>query len=273
MPFNLIEDSSKFITFAVLQSTKIIDVFETDNNKYLINAGSECQPMIDIQASYDNSLKKWLLLEENLTALKKEFTVNIFKSSKLKMENLDDLKKYFKSMNITRYKLETKRIKKIEVLTTLETSSGPIIVPKLKPTKTGFDLENLSELSIKAYGRISNVLSENFNPSFLPIDLNKKSYKFPDKISLINYGLIYCNLIDEQYFGHTKAQILKVVPINSDTTHTGDVVSFFDNPQYYPVNKTRITEIKISIRDLVGDKIKFENVFSTVICKLHFKKV
>jgi len=48
-------------------------------------------------------------------------------------------------------------------------------------------------------------------------------------------------------------------------------VTFFDNPHYLNISKTRIDSINIEIRDINGNHIEFKDLFSNIYISLHFK--
>lgn len=57
-------------------------------------------------------------------------------------------------------------------------------------------------------------------------------------------------------------------------THSdeNEVVRYFENPIYVPVNKTIINTINIKMCDLQGNLIRVNDIFSFVILTLHFRK-
>jgi hypothetical protein len=93
---------------------------------------------------------------------------------------------------------------------------------------------------------------------------------FTEHLSVINHAAIYCDIIESQLFGDVSAPVLQVINLHSSTT--ADTVTFFDNPAYLNVNKTLINSINIRVVDLQGDPIRFDNIFSFIIIKLHFRK-
>lgn len=90
---------------------------------------------------------------------------------------------------------------------------------------------------------------------------------FPDTFNMIRYGLVYIDIIDDQYYGDTTAPILNTVIINPEN----QTKSFID-PHYVPVNKSMLNSINIRILDTFGEPIKFQDIFSFVIVKLHFRR-
>jgi hypothetical protein len=96
-------------------------------------------------------------------------------------------------------------------------------------------------------------------------------FQFVHYMSIINYAAIYTDFIEEQYVGGEQTPILRIINIKS--SEAPDTVTFFDNPHYVKVKKTSISSINIRILDLTGNPIKFDDLFSFVILKLHFKKI
>jgi hypothetical protein len=96
------------------------------------------------------------------------------------------------------------------------------------------------------------------------------TFKFDHVINVINQACLYCDLIEDQYFGDVLAPILQVINLKSSENH--DTVTFYENPMYVNVKKSVINSINIKILDLSGNPIKFEDIFSFVILKLHFRK-
>jgi hypothetical protein len=97
-----------------------------------------------------------------------------------------------------------------------------------------------------------------------------QTFKFDHVINVINQACLYCDLIEDQYFGDVLAPILQVINLKSSENH--DTVTFYENPMYVNVKKSVINSINIRILDLSGNPIKFEDIFSFVILKLHFRK-
>ena len=95
-------------------------------------------------------------------------------------------------------------------------------------------------------------------------------FRLEQKMNIINYILLYTNIIEDQYYGEQMSQILRVIPINTYSNKT--IETFFENPHYAKVRETLINSINIEIRDLFGDPIQFSDFFSYVIIKLPFKK-
>lgn len=98
-----------------------------------------------------------------------------------------------------------------------------------------------------------------------------QSYLMTPTLNTINNAVVLTDLIDDQYFGDTMSPVLYTLNLKSSST--AETVTVMDNPQYLPVKKSYISSINIQLFDLTGQPIKFSDIFSVVILKLHFKKV
>ena len=82
--------------------------------------------------------------------------------------------------------------------------------------------------------------------------------------------MILTDIIEDQYYGDVRSPVLYT--INLKSSNYIDTVTTYENPHYIPVNKSVINSINISIYDLSGEPLKFSDLFSIVIIKLHFRK-
>ena len=107
-------------------------------------------------------------------------------------------------------------------------------------------------------------------------DLNFKlnnvnySYKINSNLNSL-YAYIYTDFIEPQYVGNTLSPCIKSLVLNKNDANI--MVSSFDYPHYVRVNKNIINTILIDIRDTAAEPIKFSNINSQAIVKLHFRKV
>ena len=118
---------------------------------------------------------------------------------------------------------------------------------------------------------VSNKLANMFFGNDKGIIKRNKAYLVDSSVSPLNYALVYTDIIENQIFGDVIKPILKIIPIKS--YNDSEVVTFFDNLHYVKLSKDSISTINIQIRDLFGEQIKFQNKFSFVIVKLHFRKI
>ena len=92
------------------------------------------------------------------------------------------------------------------------------------------------------------------------------------RIADINAGLnaffVYSDIIQSSCVGDSSAQLLRTIPVKSETKW-GDVVHLvFSKPHLIPLQSRNFTTIEIDLRDDSGAKIPFEN--GRVIVKLVF---
>ena len=121
------------------------------------------------------------------------------------------------------------------------------------------------DLELKAHGIIKDLVFKNEK---IMLDTY---YKMPGKLNLIKYGIIYCDIVQEQIVGEEYRQVLQIIPLNS--TESSQVLSNNLDLQYVPVKSNFISSINISIKSLTGDLIKFDDDFIYTIVKLHFRKI
>ena len=93
-------------------------------------------------------------------------------------------------------------------------------------------------------------------------------FKYQSQMEQIDSFLIYSDIIEDQIMGDTYASLMRFCAINGDSDRR--VVNGFDIPHYIPLRTRRIPEIKIQIRDLWDNFIKFQTGF--IHLKLHFRK-
>ena len=89
----------------------------------------------------------------------------------------------------------------------------------------------------------------------------------PKKIQTLNNIYIHTNIIDYQYFGDAKIQLLRTIPYRNNYNDFG-----FQKPYYVSVKDTVINTINIEFRDIFGNNISFDNIFTQIILDLHFRK-
>jgi len=139
-------------------------------------------------------------------------------------------------------------------------------IPFVKQLDNNTIAVELRKNQITFDGLISKVLNNNDNENTV---LNfSEIYSLPNNLQLIKYILVYTDIIEAQYYGDVRASILRTVNIKSNRT---DNVTFFDNPHYLNVSKTRIDTINIEICDVNGNHIEFKDLFSNIYISLHFK--
>ena len=82
---------------------------------------------------------------------------------------------------------------------------------------------------------------------------------------------VYTDIIEFQYVGDTKAQLIATIPVNTKQSEKISCMTF-DNPLYFDVNTNKINTIHIQIKDDQNRFIRFKDGFSKVLIKLEFKQ-
>ena len=82
-----------------------------------------------------------------------------------------------------------------------------------------------------------------------------------------NNGLIYCDMISPQFVGSTLVRCLRTYIYPSlECLHN------FENVHYLPVEKQRISNIRIEILTLKGDRVAFKGGKTPAKLALHFRR-
>ena len=139
-------------------------------------------------------------------------------------------------------------------------------IPKLNVDKEIVSIEFTKYLIFNFDGLLANIFRGFDNYGF-----HRRYFSIPEKLTFINYILIYTDIIQEQYFGDSLTPNLRTITVKSSTK--GDIAKIYENPHYVPILKTRIDTINIQLRDIYGNPIQFTDFFSYVIIKLHFRKI
>jgi hypothetical protein len=92
------------------------------------------------------------------------------------------------------------------------------------------------------------------------------SYTLPENPQLVHSLLVYTDIIEEQFYGGQKLQVLHTHRLVEDKGHV-----MLESPHYLNVNKSCISSINIRIHDREGNPVKFTDKFQHVEVKLHFK--
>lgn len=81
---------------------------------------------------------------------------------------------------------------------------------------------------------------------------------------------VYSDVVEENFIGDVSAQCLRVCTLPSK--EFGETVNLhFDQPHYIQVSNRSFHTIRITLKDQVNEKIKFQ--FGETLVKLHFRKV
>lgn len=92
---------------------------------------------------------------------------------------------------------------------------------------------------------------------------------FPDIDNGLHTLYVYTDIIDTQYTGDCKTQLLRTVPVRGTVGQVTTVI--FDKPHYKRVVRKNLQSIEIMIRDRTDSEIAFQR--GMTVCKLHFRRV
>jgi len=143
------------------------------------------------------------------------------------------------------------------------------LIPDYK-NKLQITFSNKSSIDVQQLtfrGLISTVFNE---PNGIQVSFREKYYDIPEMVNLIKYIYVYTDFIKQQYFGDSYLPLIKSVLID-DAMANNNLINIYNNPDYVEVNKSIINTIKIEIKDTAGDYIKFNDIYSPVLIKLHFR--
>lgn len=134
-----------------------------------------------------------------------------------------------------------------------------------KSYKCGLHLETGFQLEIDRY--IKGCLGFRNSLFYKSILADEKIGEY-SLINVISSLYVYCDIIDYQFVGDSKVQLLRTVSTHNSSFDHFDII--YDSPHYLPVNKKTINTINIFIASDTGDKILFNS--GKVFVKLHFKQ-
>jgi hypothetical protein len=138
------------------------------------------------------------------------------------------------------------------------------LIPKFTYTTTLEVEYDENAKTVQISGLLANILGID--------DIEKTStLEMIPTLNLKSYAAVYCDLIEDQYVGDALGPIIRI--INLVPTSEVETVTVYENPHYVKCRKSRIHKINIKILDLEGKAIQFENLYSFVIVKLHFRPI
>ena len=151
-----------------------------------------------------------------------------------------------------------------------------LIKEKIEPEWTGFEYDTLMRrvtLSVDSEAKrvelsdqLAYVLGFESGQKFVPRHTTAE-YP-PDLRGGIDSIFVYCNILEPQIIGNTKAPLLRTVGVSGAY---GEVVEkIFDSPHYIPLLQRSFSTVKISIYSDQGTPIPF--MFGKCIAKLHFRQ-
>ena len=135
------------------------------------------------------------------------------------------------------------------------------------------DKENTTQCQVN--GELAVILSQFIKKTVSEIYIFDTTTNFKLKqifFTPIKYAFLYCDVISDQFVGDVASKILSVIPVEQQTTNNQEIVTHYDNLHYVPVQLKYFSTINISLRDARGDLIRFADLFSATIVKLHFRR-
>ena len=151
-----------------------------------------------------------------------------------------------------------------------------LIKDKIEPEWTGFEYDKLTRrvtVSVDSEAKrveLSDQLAYvlGFEPGQKLVPRHTTAQYPPDLRGGIDSIFVYCNILEPQIIGNTKAPLLRTVGVSGAY---GDIVEkIFDLPHYIPLLQRYFSTVKISIYSDQGVPIPF--MFGKCIAKLHFRQ-
>lgn len=110
--------------------------------------------------------------------------------------------------------------------------------------------------------------SKKANPELLLFDLTKSAEAEAALSTHYPAMFVYCDAMEHQVVGDTKAPLLRTVAITDKDAEVGHKV--FQRPYYIPVSKNYISSLTIELRNDAGELITFQS--GKVLAVLHFRR-
>lgn len=134
-----------------------------------------------------------------------------------------------------------------------------------------------NEIPKKEWEEEINFLKQNIKecadtPYILRSKIFSEYKKFVTNPTSFNYLCIYSDIIQPRIIGDRVSRMLYMHPIKHENDLLNRNVININNIEYYPLERTQISEINVLIADETGEQINFDDsTFSTMIL-LHFRK-
>jgi hypothetical protein len=309
IPINrdLLIDYSDLYLFNKEQNNFAIEVYKTleVDSKFIYidierSAYKEEFLKVNPKLKYNSNFRRWEFNYSDIKSLSRKFNIRIilvkydiknFKNTVNKLGNQHEFLQLDQLLEINQIRYNDKdfdlnrdlgiNLNEIDKFIYLDYKNEQLVNFKLFETPL-FNLvndinKNKSAVKISYSNECVDCITLTDKLSVLFTEKNKstltkeKIYIIDSHIQAINYALIYTDIIRDQYFGDSFINILKMIPLKS--SNDNEVVTFFDNLHYVPLCKNKFTSINIEIRDIYGELIQFDDLFTYVILKLHFRKL
>ena len=102
-------------------------------------------------------------------------------------------------------------------------------------------------------------------------------FESPNQCRINPFGqliLCYCDIIENPVVKNNYMNLLKVLCLSDKNLKFGHLFNKeYKHPSYFPLNVRHLSSMNIHLRDLTGQKIKFENTSSPVMFTFHFRPI
>lgn len=190
----------------------------------------------------------------------------------------DDIEELIDEVNsciLKSFTNNVKRVPKVEfnrVIRKITVSNGESVTGD--PLVVQFD-EELSEMIGVSSGYLSSDAHQIVTPDMV-IDVNPPTssngeFTAKDPYDLsggIHSVFVYADIVDYSIVGDTRAQLLRIAHIPTNSAFGSTIIDRYDNPHYLPLSTKEITSIEIHLKDDTDTVVPFE--FGRTKLVLHF---
>lgn len=91
------------------------------------------------------------------------------------------------------------------------------------------------------------------------------------KLGIPSQMYLYLDILSDQIIGHTRAPLLRTVPVDIDAKYGSMSIFHCEHPLYFDLNTRSFDTLQIDIRDHAGRLVPFD--FGTSTLLVHFKQL
>jgi len=168
----------------------------------------------------------------------------------------------FKENNIDKINIDSNNPKYQNIYNKLKSN-----IKFVKPTENEVQIDLKNGTLVKFEGYAAKI----FESKPIESQTEQKFQIHSDLFNLIDYLMVYTDIIEPQFVGNTRSELLQTVTKNGIFNRTTEKI--YTNPHYLPLNRSFINSININIRYPNGEYTQFESLTSKVLVKLHFRPV
>ena len=110
----------------------------------------------------------------------------------------------------------------------------------------------------------------------LAIDFNESDKVSPYQVAINPYDLIfiYCDILENQIISNAEGRLLRITPVTAQKIDFGQIIhTEYQNSEYIPLSVKIINYLHFELRDLVGEKIRFESGPQPLMLRIHFRPI